>query len=308
MLAVDLIVPVARTLLSYVVDTTLGTAISAGTQTATPGSMVGVFPGAVLVVGYGAASQEQVSVFSTTGTTFTATFANSHLATDVVYSPTFSEGYPDKQLWTTAEVLQYASDAQQQLLLETRMLVVQAQTAVTASKSLYPLPADAIWLERVSVAGYGINETTQTDLDLGDPGWRQATATTPSYFWQDGARQLANIGQGQFGLNPAPSVGNPMNLYYSQAGATSLNLTSTMSVPDMALYPVKYGVLSRCYIKDGEQRDPERALYCSKRAEWGGRMVNLFMANADIDNKPSPPFVPLQVKPAVALAAPEPNA
>lgn len=303
MLAADVLAKAARALMSYVVNTTLGTPVSApGQATVTPVAMTSIFPGAILIIGYGAQDQEPVTVSSTTATTFTATFANAHAPSEVVYGPTFPEGYPDKQLFTQAEMLAYATDAQNDLLLRTRMMVNVAAAPVESTQSLYPMPADAIWLERISVAGYALNEVTQTDLDLDSPSWRANTASAPQYFWQDGARQLANLGQGQYALSPVPQVGNAARLYYSQSFPGPLTMTTETLAPDMLCYIVKYGVLARAFIKDGEQCDPQRAKYCSKRAEWGARMVNLFMANAQISIKDIPPFSPLQVRPETVLA------
>lgn len=302
MLAVDLLAQgVAPVLMSYVADTTVGTAVSAGTQTFTPPVSTGLFPGAIVVAGYGAASQEQVEISAQSGGTFTATFANDHAAADVLYGPTFPEGYPDKQLWTTAEMLEYLVDAQGDLCLDTRLLVAQAGFSFGTGQWLMAMPADALYLDRVSVAGVEVVETTREDLDLSSPGWRAESGSQPLYYWQDGARQSSSTGTGRFGLNPIPSVGNSGNLYYSQAGPTSLELTDALSVPDPTAYILKYGTLARAFIKDGEQRDPARAAYCRKRAEWGGRMVNLFMQNNSLDPKEIPPWVPLQLRPSMAL-------
>jgi len=66
-------------------STTVALAVSAGTQTVTPGAMQGIlpptgtYPGTRLVVDVGTA-QEIVNVTATTATTFTATFAQNHPA------------------------------------------------------------------------------------------------------------------------------------------------------------------------------------------------------------------------------------
>jgi hypothetical protein len=59
--------------------TTVALAIASGSQTVTPGSMAGIVAGSILGVDSGATA-EQVVVSGVTGTTFTATFAQSHLA------------------------------------------------------------------------------------------------------------------------------------------------------------------------------------------------------------------------------------
>lgn len=66
---------------SNTINTTLGTAVAApGTQAVTPGSMAGIYVGQTLNIG--GANPEAVTVASITATTFTATFARTHLAAD----------------------------------------------------------------------------------------------------------------------------------------------------------------------------------------------------------------------------------
>jgi hypothetical protein len=63
------------------VNTTLGTAIAAGTRTVTPASMNGIYKGRLLTIG---GTAENVTVTAITPTTFTAVFANAHGSTDAV--------------------------------------------------------------------------------------------------------------------------------------------------------------------------------------------------------------------------------
>lgn len=63
------------------VNTTLGTAIAAGTRTVTPASMTNIVVGLRLTIG---GTSEVVTVTATTGTTFTAVFANAHSAANTV--------------------------------------------------------------------------------------------------------------------------------------------------------------------------------------------------------------------------------
>lgn len=70
------------------VNTTLGTGVTGGaTATVTPPSMTGILPGMLLAVGASnTAAYEYVRVLSTTSTTFTAFFANTHLSSVAVTS------------------------------------------------------------------------------------------------------------------------------------------------------------------------------------------------------------------------------
>ena len=64
-------------------STTLGSTFAAGgVQTVTPGSMAGIYPGMILRIT--GTNPETINVTSTTPTTFTATFASAHNATDTI--------------------------------------------------------------------------------------------------------------------------------------------------------------------------------------------------------------------------------
>jgi hypothetical protein len=71
--------------------TTLGTAVAApGAATVTPASMFGIYPGRVLIIG---GTVESVVVTAHTASTFTATFANTHAATDSVTTTSNANQY-----------------------------------------------------------------------------------------------------------------------------------------------------------------------------------------------------------------------
>ena len=76
----------------YGPQTTIAAGVNAGTQTVTPGTMLGVYPGTVLVIDQGNTTgiQETVVVSSVTATTFTATFQKTHAA-----NCTVSPGMPE---------------------------------------------------------------------------------------------------------------------------------------------------------------------------------------------------------------------
>lgn len=79
---------VSFALIETLVDTTLGTAVALlGQSTVAPGSMVGIYPGAYLLVDTGA-NQEQITVGAVTATTFTAYFTRSHSANALLVGAT----------------------------------------------------------------------------------------------------------------------------------------------------------------------------------------------------------------------------
>lgn len=311
--ALDILTDVAYVLVSRVVNTTLGTAVAAGSQTVTPGSMAGIYVGAFLVIDYEQAGAEQVTVTAVTATTFTAVFANAHGATASVQAPTMPEGYPDGQLFTEAELLQYLAGTQNEFLLRVRPIFAQATVNLTSGQPTAASPSDAIRIERVSHenVNYGVDalwNVAEPELDFGDPYWNLDRGS-PTDWYQDGTRQAANIAQANIGFSPITQVNDEVTAYYSQSGPSDVNLLTVMLVPDVMAHYLKYGVLARCFGKDGEQKDPFREQYCSKRFEFGCFWAALFVNLVDhvaAKNGEVPPYTPLQIAPergANALAA-----
>ena len=149
LIANDVLDWVSRTLIEPVVKTTLGTAVVPGAATVTPGSMAGIYTGAMLLVGSGA-SLEVITVGATTATTFTTTFANSHAGTDALFGATFPSGETPMFLYTQAEMLSYLVAAQQDFLLRTRLIVTVSLLPYTQSVRFYTQPAQTIRLERIA--------------------------------------------------------------------------------------------------------------------------------------------------------------
>jgi hypothetical protein len=310
---------VALVLIEQNVQTVLGTTISAGVQTVTPGSMVGVYLGALLLVGSGA-SQEVVTVSAVTATTFTATFSFGHMSTDPLVGATFPSGQTDAPLFTQLEMIAYLTDVQNDFLLKTRILYAIATQNTKAGQRVYAQPATAIRLERIAIPtgsiseGYGtgpygefpygggtstagnmtdLYETSQSNLDLMDPLWSQRQ-DIPQQFFRD------QIDTAMFGLFPIPSAIFLLEQWYSVRGVTSGNTLNTLLlVPDIFGHYMKYGTLARCFSKDGEMRDPKRADYCKKRYDLGVLLALKFMTGAGVSmdkgTNGDPSFSPMPV-------------
>jgi len=293
----DILQDVSYVLVETVVNTTLGTSIPAGSQTVTPGSMDGIYQGAILQVG--GASPEQVTVTAVTATTFTAVFANSHLNTDPLTGATFPSGQPNAPLFTQTEMIEYLSEVQNDFLLKVRPLYAISLVSVTPGIRFYSQPATAIRVERIAVPieieGYGegpygempygggfeilqeLYETSQSNLDLIDPLWPEDQGTPRDWFRDQ-------IATGMFGFHPLPSTNLAAEVWYSYRGQTSSNTMDTLLlVPDVFGHFLKYGVLNRAFSKDGEFRDPKRADYCMKRYQLGIFLALKFMSGAGVN-------------------------
>ena len=282
-IANDILIDVGLSLLEPMVNTTLnpaGGSLGPGIATATPGSMVGIYAGAIIAVGAnGASGQEAVTVTSVTSTTFTATFVNAHPNTEPITGMTFVSGIPESTLFNQAEVLGYMTDAQNDFLLKVRPIYTTAPLALTVGKKLYPAPADSIRVERVSIVNAAapsaveLYNTSQTDLDLLEYSWNADGG--PTAWFQD------QINTQTLGFGPPPRVGNTATVFYSQSAPTTLGILSTFLLPDPMTVAVKWRTLAVCYSKDSEMRDPKKAAFAQQLYEMLVLICQKFMAGID---------------------------
>jgi hypothetical protein len=271
----DVLNDVSYALLETIVSGTLGTAVVApGAATVTPSSMQGIYLGAQVLVGISGGNLEVVTVSGVAATTFTATFANTHLNTDPIAGATFSSGQTNVNLWTQSEMLLYAADVQNEYLEKTRLIYLNDTGAFTNGVRIYTQPAACIRLERVAVAGNELQDTSQWDQDFITTSWETQTGTPLTWF-QD------KLAPTQFGVAPVPTGSLTPDLWYSQKNPNPLTLISTFLLPDPLLTYIKYGVLAAAWSKAGEQRDPTRAAYAQQRFSIGVRIGSRFMDSVE---------------------------
>lgn len=264
----DVLSDVARVLISPVVSTTLGTAVTPGSQTVTPGSMAGIYVGALLIVGAGA-TQEIVTVTAASTTTFTAVFLNSHASTDAVFGATFPEGQPLMPLYTQPEVLSYAVESQKDFLLRTRVLVsvgkptnpTGVEVDIVPGSRFVAQPEQAIRVERVALDGMDLLNTSQAALDamqdyIAGTSWPGDTEQFPKQWFQD------SVDTEMIGLWPIPNQNGMLECWFGDRGPDSVTLTTPLSVPDIFMAALKYRTLQKCFEKAGEMRDAKRATVC----------------------------------------------
>lgn len=76
----------------------------------------------------------------------------------------------------------------------------------------------------------------------------------------------------------------------------NLSLTANLLIPDVMAHYIKYGVLAKCWSKDGETRNPLRAEYCQKRYDMGIVLVQRFMEGIGMESKaPAQKFNPMAI-------------
>jgi hypothetical protein len=287
-LANDILMDVSYVLVSAVVNTTnIGTTIDGGTVNAvTVSSVVGMYPGAQIVVGANGSGTQEVVTIATVGPGgFTALFVNNHPVGEPIFGATFPEGQPDHILFTQAEMLAYLVEVENDFLLKTRCIYNNLQTPLTPASRFYAQSADAVRLERIGLLSsvatvlsiQEVQNSTQTDLDLENSLWEQENGP-PQQWFQD------QIDTAEYGFYPLPIQADTIELFYSQKDVNLTTLLSPLLVPDILSHYMKYGVLARASSKDGEQKNPLLTEFTSKVYDYGIFLTQRFMNSTDVPN------------------------
>lgn len=272
-IANDVLNEISYVLVEPVVSTTLGTVVTAGTHTVTPGSMLSIFAGAQLIVGTGV-TEEVITVTAVTTTTFTATFANAHAASDAVIGATFPVGEDNNPFFGQNEILTYLSNAQNDYLTACPVILGVTTQNFAPAQRIQNVPPDAIQIERVAVTGSALWEQGQVSTDWLSPTWQQATPGHPQTWFEDRVNFMT------YGVQPVPLNAFTAELLYAQRDSALLALNEGFLLPDPFLTYLKYAVLAQCFGKDGEMRDPGRAQYCQQRASLGVQIGRKVYENA----------------------------
>jgi hypothetical protein len=102
-------------------------------------------------------------------------------------------------------------------------------------------------------------ETSQKELSIQDPFWRNQNLSKLSSWYED------RTGNYKWGVNGKPASAFPVEVLVSQRDTDTLAMTDYFLVPDILIHAVKYKALSYTWGKDGEARDPLRQKYCEMR-------------------------------------------
>ena len=275
----DLLTDISYKLFEPVVNTAVpAPGLDVGVQTV-PVWDASLYVGAQIVVGANTANVEVVTVSAVVvGTSFTATFENTHAAGDTITGPTFPvQSVTGDLLFTQLEMLGYISEAMNDFLLRVPLVY-----AVTDSISMPPttqftgLPDDCMQPVRVAAsftaAGlYPLRETSQANLDSYDYRWPRQTVGVPQVYYRD------KIGLNQFGIWPVQNNTVPTEIIYAQRSAQLLGLGDGFLVPDVFTPVIKARVLEFAYSKDGEQRSPGMAKFWGDRYETGVRIAGAIL-------------------------------
>ena len=135
-----------------------------GVQTASVASMVGIYVGALLVVDTGGVNQEIVTVTATGAASFTANFANPHLAGTVILTATFPSQQPTDPIFTQSEMLGYLARAQNEFLVQVPSIFQLFVQNLAPGVIYQSTPATAIELNRVAICNPAVAITSLTRM------------------------------------------------------------------------------------------------------------------------------------------------
>jgi hypothetical protein len=162
-----------------VVYTTLTGPVSSGSGVTVPIASLGIpvpalYPGALVVVGWGASDAEVATVISVGTLSFTANLVSNHASGETVLGPTFPLQVPTDPVFTQAEMLGYLARAQNEFLSQCPVVYAQASASTTFGQYLQSAPANMIEMERVS-----LSQMALTSVALSRDGAGTVTATFP---------------------------------------------------------------------------------------------------------------------------------
>jgi len=178
--------------------------------------------------------------------------------------------------WTKADLIGWINEGITQLCHRADILVYRNTADSTASgDKLYDLPAGALKVVDVAVAGQPLRPASMAELDAldhtGEATFRDEGAR-PTHWFNEG------LGLAQIGLYPVPIAAEQISKVYAGEPGAELAEGSTIPLPDLlAGYLMDYA-LERAYAKRGEAGMPEVAehlrgkleiYYAAAAAYWG---------------------------------------
>ena len=108
---------------------------------------------------------------------------------------------PTGDRWSDARLLRLIDEAQIDIAVKNNLLRTKVTQGVTADKSIYSLPTDAVRMTRAVFAdGSKLSIKSHDDMDLIDPTWEITTGDAIEYLVFD------KLNPGEFKLYPIPTV------------------------------------------------------------------------------------------------------
>jgi hypothetical protein len=259
----DVLIEASLQMAQPVVWTSITAPVVAGTHSVTVGSTSNMYIGAQVVIGFGTANVEAVTISNVGAGAFAATFANSHASGEAVTGSTFASQAATDPIFTTNELLRYLSCAQNEFLSKVACIFGVFNQTIAINELYQATPPTAIEINHISCQGVRLYELTQTELTMRDRNWKVETLLTPTAFFED------RTGLYKWGVNGIPRSNFPCEILASIRDSDSLTLLDGFAIPDILVHFLKYKVMQDCYSKDGVLSDPQRAAYCGERFDRG---------------------------------------
>jgi hypothetical protein len=164
-------------------------------------------------------------------------------------------------LWSDAEAMDFANDAQQEACRRARLLVdstttaICAVTALASGAGLVALDARVIFVRRIRAANsLPLKRMNMQDMEAANPYWQDSAADTPQAF-------IPDYTTGSLMLWPKPAVNTDYTLTVIRAPLADMD--SDDDVPEIAARwhrSLRHWMVFRAYSKqDSEAADPKKA-------------------------------------------------
>lgn len=203
----DFLIEVSQNLVEPYAQTTLSAPVSAGNQAVAVASTASMYAGTSLVVDSGSSAKEVITLSAVAGNTITATFANAHATGATVVGATFPTQQPTDPLYTQAEMLGYASRAQNEFLSKVPVIYALFYQQANFGQIFQPTPLTTIEIQRIASSSVYIAVASATragdtvTIETADP--HGLTAGSTPYF--TGAEDVSFTGNFQILTVPSPT-------------------------------------------------------------------------------------------------------
>lgn len=162
-------------------------------------------------------------------------------------------------LWSREEVVRLYNLRLSRFLLETELIRTRRTVTVNAGQASYDLPSDTISVCRVALGTTVLTRVDEWALDNGVVGWEQTSGDPYGYIEDTPSGTL------KITLTPTPSANGTLNLILVVNPTPVLTPCSSVPIPAVFSYGVKWGVIADLLSKEGEANDPVRAAYGESR-------------------------------------------
>lgn len=183
-------------------------------------------------------------------------------------------------LWTPEEVVTYANQRQADLLKRALVTRVRATIPTIPNNTRHQLPADWILSTRVAWQRLpapgtilGLRRGDELEIGLATPNWEYQPVAADPYVYMDGDTPALQIQ-----VAPPSQDAGLLHLCYVAIGETLTGGGVTLTIPDLLVPTLKYGILADMFSKLGRAFDPTRAALCEARYAMGIAASQILMA------------------------------